>query len=680
MRAWWIGLAIPVAGLAAQLPSRPLMIEDYYRIRTIGMAQISPDGDRVVFLVSTRVEDTGRETGEAWVVATDGSTAPRLVSGPGHDVQSVRWVGDGVEYLADRETFRVSPAGPSGPVVRAGRDRIFLDPTGRYQATIRETTVPRPAAVFGSDFERRHEERFRGTSFDWLEFQRDGAPFPVPDPRSPWADPAAEIWLTEAVAPNVGRPITALGLKPRDLTWSPTGGFLVFAADSGYRTERRYGRNDLWTVSVGGSVRHLTTDDGLEYRNPAVSPDGGRIAFVRSHGTDKVIRERLDHGGPTDLGVIPATGGPPVILTAEWDLIPGEPAWSGDGRHLYFPAAVGGERHLFRVAANGGPVEQVTTGARRLNSISFDRAMTRVAYLVGRREAPAELFVARLDGADERQLTRINDAALRGVSSSPSARLQFSSADGTPIEGWLTFPAGFRGDGARYPLIVSSHGGPHAASGYEYDFKTQYFAAQGYFVLETNFRSSTGYGEKFLWATWGAWGSNDGQDVMAGVDYVLGKYPIDRARVGATGHSYGGFMTNWLITQYPDRFAAAITGAGISNWVSDYGTADIARTKETEFYGTPWEEESRARMIRQSPLSYAGRVKTPTLFVHGEVDQRVPYEEAEQMYVALKKNGVPAKMIVYSGQAHAIRGPWNVVHRMLNERAWWDRWLKGSTP
>jgi dipeptidyl aminopeptidase/acylaminoacyl peptidase len=227
---------------------------------------------------------------------------------------------------------------------------------------------------------------------------------------------------------------------------------------------------------------------------------------------------------------------------------------------------------------------------------------------------------------------------------------------------------------------VSSHGGPHAASGYDFDFKIQYFAAQGYFVLETNFRSSTGYGERFLWATWGAWGSKDGEDVMAGVGHALANYPIDSTRIGTTGHSYGGFLTNWLITQDPDRFAAAVAGAGISNWVSDYGTADVARTKETEFFGTPWEEESRNRMIRQSPLSYAGRVRTPTLFVHGELDQRVPYEEAEQMYVALKKNGVPAKMIVYPGQAHSIRGPWNVVHRILNERAWWDRWLKGITP
>ena len=208
--------------------------------------------------------------------------------------------------------------------------------------------------------------------------------------------------------------------------------------------------------------------------------------------------------------------------------------------------------------------------------------------------------------------------------------------------------------------------------------RSSIFAAHGYFVLDTNFRSSTGYGDAFKWATWGAWGDKDGEDVISGIDYAIRRYPIDTKRVGHTGHSYGGFMTNWLITQYPDRFAAAITGAGISNWVSDYGTADIYRTKETEFFGTPWDKEARERMMRQSPLSHAGNVKTPTLFVHGEVDQRVPYEEGEQMYFALKRRGIPAKMIRYADQPHGIAGHWNNVHRMLNELQWWETYLKSS--
>jgi dipeptidyl aminopeptidase/acylaminoacyl peptidase len=430
-------------------------------------------------------------------------------------------------------------------------------------------------------------------------------------------------------------------------------------------------------VTVDGALTRLTDDDHV-YSDASFSPDGKYIAFVKDPGTDLIIREKRNHGGPSDLYVRPAGGGEPINLTASWDLEPGQTRWTPDGRFIYFTAATGGETHLFRTAVPEGRVEQVTKGPRRLNGLSFDRAMTRMAYTVGIHDAPPDVFVANIDGSGERRLTDVHGAILSEIAFSRGERLRWPSYDGTHIEGWLLAPYGYDRARGPYPLIVVSHGGPHAATGYAFDFKKQFFAANGYFVLDTNFRSSTGYGEAFKWATWGEWGKKDGEDVMSGVDHVLKQYPIDPKRVGHTGHSYGGFMTNWLITQYPDRLAAAITGAGISNWISDYGTADIYRTKETEFFGTPWDPAARERMIRQSPLTYAGVVKTPTLFVHGEVDQRVPYEEAEQMYFALARRGVPTKMIQYQGQPHGIGGHWNNVHRMLNELKWWDKYLKGE--
>ena len=393
-----------------------------------------------------------------------------------------------------------------------------------------------------------------------------------------------------------------------------------------------------------------------------------------------IIEQRLNHGGPQDLYIRPAGGGNPINLTANWDLDPGPSRWSPDSRFLYFTAGIGGETHLFRVPVPGGQVEQVTKGPRRITGLTYDRSLTKILYTVGLHEAPAELFVADIDGSNERRLTNVHRTLVSEIAFSKADRLRWPSYDGTQIEGWLMFPHGYDPSKGPYPMIVTSHGGPHAATGYTFDFKDQFFAANGYFVFDTNFRSSTGYGDAFKWATWGAWGQKDGEDVVSGIDYVLKRYPIDAKRVGHTGHSYGGFMTNWLITQYPDRFAAAISGAGISNWTSDYGTADIYRTKETEFFGTPWEKDARDRMIKQSPLTYAGQVRTPTLFVHGEVDQRVPYEEAEQMYFALKRRGIPARMIRYAGQPHGIAGNWNNVHRMMNELAWWDKYLKGGAP
>jgi dipeptidyl aminopeptidase/acylaminoacyl peptidase len=553
-------------------------------------------------------------------------------------------------------------------------------PDGRWIAILRDKPQTRPAPPALTDFERRHEERFKGITFDWMEFQRDGQPLPAPNPT---IRPAQQIVLQEAAAPNGAAPavLVDLDIRPASLTWHPSGSHLAFIADTSWRDELKYERPDLFTVTPAGQLTRLT-DDLFVYSDLDFSPDGRFMSYARSFGTDMIIGQKLNHGGPRDLYVRPVAGGAPVNLTASWDLDPGDSRWSPDGRYLYFTADTRGETHLFRVAvpagatAAAGKVEQVTKGARRIGSLTYDRTFTTIVYTVATHNAPPDLYAASIDGSNERRLSNVHEAFFAGIAIGRTDRLQWPSKDGTTIEGWLTHPAGATSGGGPYPLIVFSHGGPHASAGYSFDFKKQFFAARGYFILDTNFRSSTGYGDAFKWATWGAWGDRDGEDVMAGIDYVLARYPIDRRRVGHTGHSYGGFMTNWLITQYPDRFAAAVSGAGISNWISDYGTADIFRTKETEFFGPPWDASARARMIRQSPLTYADRVRTPTLFVHGEVDQRVPYEEAEQMYFALKRRGVPAKMIQYADQPHGIGGHWNNVHRMLNELRWWEQYLK----
>jgi dipeptidyl aminopeptidase/acylaminoacyl peptidase len=687
---------ILVAAAAAGQPpgGRPLAIEDYYRVKTVGAPEMSGDGRWVAFTVTTRIEENNGSASEVWLVSTDGRGGARLVSPPGANATAPSWTENGrlryslgsrsaaIDPLApDRiDSTGVEPAGPTGGRGGRGGGRgggvaSIMSPDGKWVASVRDTPPPKRERVFVSDFEKRHEERFKGVTFDWLEFHRDGAPFPVPNVRDPEVSPPQEIFLTPAAGGDA-RQITRLGLRPTGMQWSRDGASLLFSADSLYRDESVYGRTDIWSVATDGKVRRLTTNNDYGYTGARYSPDGRWILASRQMTTDAVIAKRLNHGGAVDLVVIPADGGPDRVLTADWDYLPSGPMWSPDGKYVYFSGGIGGTTHLFRVSPAAGPVEQVTTGQRRLGSYSFDKAFDKVAYTVGLNEAPSDIWVANIDASGEKQLTHVHDAFMGEVSLSRADRLQYKSADGTPIEGWLTLPYGYRAGAGPYPLIVSNHGGPHSAIEYGFNFKNQYFAANGYFVLEVNFRSSTGYGEKFLWGTWGAWGTKDGQDVMAGVDYVIGHYPVDRAKVATIGHSYGGFMTNWLITQYPDRFAAAIPGAGIVNWTSDYGNADIPRTKETEFFGAPWDAKARDIMIRQSPLTYANRAKAPTLFINGEIDQRVPYSEAQQMYVALKKNGVPAKMIEYAGMPHGITGNWNVVHRMINERRWLDTWLK----
>lgn len=672
-----IGALPPQVGHGQSRQGRALSIEDYYRVQTVASPEISPDGAWVVFTVSTRIEEDNTTRTETYVASAEATGSPRRIVHYGKDVKEAAWRHDSrLEYSADRRRWALdlgdgaaSPVAidelPAGAVLSADR---------QWMALTKDKDQPKKTTVYASDFEKRHDERFKGVTFDWKDFQRDGAPFPAPNLR---ARPAAAL-MVQRVGGGDARTLVDEDLRPTSIAWHPDGRRLAFVADAQWRNELKYEQTDLYMVAIDGPVTRLS-DDPYSYASLAFSPDGKYLSYVRSFGTDMIIEQKLNHGGPRDLYIRPVDGvGEPINLTARWDLEPSDVRWSPDSRFMYFTAQIGGESHLFRASAPAGSVEQVTTGERRLGSLTIDSKFRRIAYTVGAHDAPAEVYVAGIDGATERQLTNQNSAVTREIAFSRAERLRWRSADGTEIEGWLMFPYGYEPGKGRYPLIVTSHGGPHAATGYSFDFKKQYFAANGYFVLDTNFRSSTGYGDAFKWATWGEWGKKDGEDVMSGVDYVLARHPIDSRRIGHIGHSYGGFMTNWLITQYPDRFAAAISGAGISNWVSDYGTADIYRTKETEFFGTPWDEQARERMIKQSPLTHAGRVKTPTLFVHGEVDQRVPYEEGEQMYFALRRRGVPARMIQYADQPHGIAGHWNNVHRMLNELRWLNTYLKSA--
>ena len=671
---------------------RNLAIEDYYRLKTVSAPELSPDGRWVAFTVGTRIEETNGMLSEVWVVPFDASAPAKRVSPERANTVAPSWTSDGqLRFITGGRTLTLDPSNPervdssASPGGRAGRGGAALpqtSPDGKWVASVRDTPPPVRARVYASDFEKRHEERFKGVQYDWMEFHRDGGPFPLPNATDPQVNPPQEIFIAAAGDDDKSaRQLTHLAVRPAGLQWSPDGSTLLFSVDSAYRNEHVYGRTDIFTATLDGKVKRLTPSTEFDYNGARYSPDGKWILASRQLSTDAIIAKKMTHGAAVELVVLPANGGAERVLTADWDYIPTNAQWSPDGQFVYFVGGVGGTEHLFRVPVSGGAVQQVTNGQRRLAGFSFDKSFAKMSYSIGTFEAPSELWGANVDGSGEHQLTHVNDDLMAELSLSRAERLQFKSADGTPVEGWLTFPANYRGGAGKYPLVVSNHGGPHSAIEYGLNFKNQYLAANGYFVLEVNFRSSTGYGEKFLWGTWGAWGTKDGQDVMAGIDHVIAKYPIDKSKVATIGHSYGGFMTNWLITHYPDRFAAAIPGAGIANWTSDYGNSDIPITKETEFFGGPWDAKAREIMIKQSPLTYANRAKAPTLFINGEVDQRVPVSEAQQMFVALKKHGVPAKLIQYAGQPHGIAGSWNIVHRMLNEREWLDRWMKdGGSP
>ena len=674
--------------LPAVTEARQLTLEDYYRVVTVQAPATSPDGKWVAFVRSTIVEAENRRQGELWIVAADGSAPPRRISDPALNVSGPRWSPDG-QLLAFTGRRRGAPADDEGGSIWFVRaDRLdepavhirgvegtpIFSPDNKWIAFTKKIAKPK-TPTYATDAEKVISERFKGKAYEWIQYRFDQRGY-LPDPRDPAATPPEELFIV-AREGGEAKQLTKSGVNVSGVAWRPDGGALAFIANEFQRDEYVYPRADLWTVALDGRTTRLS-NDGYDHDSPAWSPDGRTIAVRREQGLSAVIAAKQNFGAPNDVMTIAATGGAFTNITSAWDLLPGPPSWSPDGRHVYFSGGIGGSDHLFRANAGGASraVEQITTGDRQLNGFSPSARWDTMAYVAGDSARPAELFASAIDGRSEKRLTSFNDAFVKEVEAVSADRILYKSKDGTEIEGWVLKPRGYTAS-RPWPLILTMHGGPHSAYGHSFSFEHQLFAANGYLVVYTNPRGSTNYGEKFLWATWGGWGNLDFDDVMAGVDYAKTKYNVDEKRMGVTGYSYGGFLTNWVIG-HTNRFAAAISGAGIANWISDYATSDIPRTKESEFFGAPW-DRGRDILERQSPITYASQFKTPTLFVNGEADARVPIEEAEQMYLALRKQRIPARMVRYPDTYHGGWSPWNTVHRYYEELKWWQRYLGAST-
>ena len=688
-----VGSMIVCTALSGRLEARQLTLEDYYRVVTVQTPAMSPDGKWVAFVRTAIVEAENRRQGELWVVAADGSVPPRRISDPALNASGPRWSPDG-QLLSFTGRRRGAPAEDDGGSIWFLRaDRLdepathirgvegtpIFSPDNKWIAFTKKIAKPK-TPTYASDGEKVISERFKGKAYEWLQYRFDQRGY-LPDPRDPEATPPEELFIVAREGGDA-KQLTKTGVNVSGVAWKPDGSALAFIANEFQRDEYTYPRADLWTVTLEGKTTRLT-NDGYDHDSPAWSPDGRVIAVRREQGLSAVIAAKQNFGAPNDIFTIAAAGGALTNITSGWDLLPGPPSWSPDGRFVYFTGGIGGSDHLFRVAgsyvASGfsrtSAVEQITTGDRQLNGFSQSSRWDLMAYVAGDSARPTELFTASIDGRSEKKLTSFNDALVKEVEAVTADRILYKSKDGTEIEGWVLKPRGYTASRA-WPLILTMHGGPHSAYGHSFSFEHQLFAANGYLVVYTNPRGSTNYGEKFLWATWGGWGNLDFEDVMAGVDYAKTKYNVDEKRMGVTGYSYGGFLTNWVIG-HTNRFAAAISGAGIANWISDYATSDIPRTKESEFFGAPW-DRGRDILEKQSPITYAAHFKTPTLFVNGESDARVPIEEAEQMYLALRKQRIPARMVRYPDTYHGGWSPWNTVHRYYEELKWWERYLGAS--
>lgn len=689
MRLIMLVALLATAVSTAHAQTRGVLPQDYYRMTFVGDVAVSPTGDLVAFTVTTVNEEKNRRHREIWLQRLERGRpagAPFRFTDPTEESSGPRWSPDGTVLAfssrrgEDRNSVwfaRVTAPGGEAYHIQGVEGTPTWSPDGTWIAFTKE---PGDEDEEGERDKREgwiapdaitstlNAKRFDGRVITQMDYKRDGTLTLLPHPsvRGP-----NQLFVVPA-AGGEARQLTALDVDVRSIAWTPDSRTIIFGADPEQHNDfSDVSTGQLYAIGIdGGTPRVLTTNPGSEF-GQAVSPDGRMLAYVFSGQTRDVQPEIM----VVDIAPDGTFRGTPRSLTDDWDLLPGGPEWTPDGRTLRWDAGIGGNNHVFEVAARGGPVRQVTTGDRRLNSLSWSGDGRVLAYTATDAVTPAEVFVAAGNGRNEAKVTSFNDGWLAEVTRMPAERLTWRVADGTEIEGWVIKPVGYQ-PGRTYPMVLKIHGGPYGAYGNTFFQTFHVLSNAGFFVLYPNPRGSTGYGHAHQWATRGAWGEVDSEDFLTGVEAAVAKYPdIDPARVGVSGGSYGGYMTNWL-TSTTDRFAAAATSRSITNWESWYGVSDAQGLTEHAFQGTPWEQRDRYR--RLSPISYVENVTAPTLIIHSENDYRTPIADGEQWFMALEKRQIPVELVRYPRSSHGLSRtgePWLLVDRLERIRSWFTHFL-----
>ncbi len=648
-------LSLITTASLAQSP-RPMTLVDVMNVPQISDPQVSATGREILYVRSEPDWKANRRIGHIWKVNSDGSGAIQMTAGADGE-NAPRWSPDGktIAFIAKRDT------GPEA----VGQIYLLSDAGGEARAL---TT--------------------HATAVSNIAWARDGSLiyFRAPDPKSDELKAREKVkddvfmfdedyqqqhlWNV-AVATKAEHRITQGHFSVLGYNLSDDGKKIVYHRAPTPLMEDS-DLSEVWVMDAAGTDPKQITRNHVQESEAVLSPDNSKVLFLSQ------ADQKFETYYNRKIFIAPAMGGGDAkVLMPELAYEVDKAAWSKDGKSIFFLANMGVHTELFKVAVMNPKPEQLTSGKHTLGGWSMSTEAGKNVYTTSEMTSPGEVWISGVDGSSApKKVTSVYDYLPRQFKLPRQESVQWKGADGVTVEGLLYYPLDYQ-EGKRYPLAVQTHGGPQASDKFGFGGAQNFvpvLAAKGYAVLQPNYRGSTGYGDEFLRDMVGHYFQNAHLDVIAGVDYLIARGIADPDRMVKMGWSGGGHMTNKIITT-TTRFKAASSGAGAANWISMYAQSDVRTYRTPWFGGTPWQKNAPISVFwDNSPLKDIANVTTPTIFLVGQNDVRVPEPQSVEMYRALKSNGVPTHLYVAPREPHGWAELRHVLYKMNVELAWFEKY------
>lgn len=662
------------------MSTRTITAEDLYDLTLITDCQISPDGHHIVYTAQRVDRKTEKKYTNVWIAPTDKGVPAQFTHGDQSDTQP-RWspTGDFIAFISNRDDEKQ----PQIYIIpfKGGEARKLTDFKGNIATFAWSPDGTKLVCMFRKkdkeEVKREEDEQKKelGVVYRYITrvfYKEDGTGFL---PRERW-----HLWVIDVQTGKATQLTDHDIYDEGDPSWSPDSTEIVFCSNRSKDPDLDPDAVDIYVIPVtGGEFRKIETPVGPK-SNPRFSPDGKWIAYFGREG--KRITWKL-----TRLWVVPADGsGKAKNLTGTYDFnvsswvindFPGTPelmppTWSANSKEIYFQVAHHGNAHLKSISLNG-EIKTIIDDTGVVGSYTLDKTQSKLAYFHGDMKDPGQIWVCDMNTKTAQKVTNINPQ-LQSVNLGEVKEVWFTN-DGYNLQGWIIKPPGFD-ETKKYPSVLEIHGGPRVQYGNFFMHEFFFLAASGYVVYFCNPRGGQGYGEEHSKSIWNNWGTIDYDDIMAWADYVEKKPYIDKAKMGVTGGSYGGYMTNWIIG-HTNRFKAAVTQRSVSNLTSMYGSSDFNWSFENEFGNEPpW--KNIENYWKQSPIQYIGNAKTPTLIIHSEQDLRAEAEQGLQIFVALKRLGVDTALVLFPDEPHGLSRGGRTdrrIARLTHMKRWFDQYL-----